>query len=155
MVLEWMSILMIACINWNNQVCGVGGNDCVGWEGLSCLWLPLLTMEVWITWIYLAVLGSATPILLHDHEMLGSCPVPLLLHWPLNCTDGKVRARAQLGLVWQCLTAGSWNFSVHSKLLYWVGLVSLCTLGSQVAPHILSASSGQRIFMSSPGVMSH
>ena len=26
-------------------------------------------------WIYLAVMGSASPILLHDHETLGGCPV--------------------------------------------------------------------------------
>ena len=80
--------------NWSIWVCGIGENDYVDWEGLSCLWLPLLSMEVWVTWVYLAVLGSTSPILLHDHEMLGSCPVALLFHWPLNCMDGKVGAQA-------------------------------------------------------------
>ena len=93
MVLEWTSFddCMYLTGIW---VCGVGENDCADWEGLSCLWLPLMTMEVGITWIYLAVMGSASPILLHDHEMLSGFPVALLLHWPLNCTDGKVGAQA-------------------------------------------------------------
>ena len=109
--------------NWDIWVCGIGENDYADWEGLSCLWLPLMAMEVWITWIYLAVMGSTSPILLHDHETLSSCPVaPLaveLYGWKGQCSSW---ARARLGLVWQCLTAGSWSFSLHSKLFcVWLG----------------------------------
>ena len=41
MVLEWMTFWWLHVLNWNFWVCGIGEDDYVDWEGLSCLWLPL------------------------------------------------------------------------------------------------------------------
>ena len=96
---------MFCCIE---EVCGVGGMTLCTRRGSPASDSLVLLGSVSNSDLP-AVSGSASPILLHDHETSGGstsvAPPAVVLHgWKGRCSS---RARARLGLVWQCLTAGS------------------------------------------------
>ena len=79
---------MFCCIE---EVCGVGGMTLCTRRGSPASDSLVLLGSVSNSDLP-AVSGSASPILLHDHETSGG--LPLLLRRPLYCTDGKVGAQA-------------------------------------------------------------